>query len=240
MRVSNIDYPQAPRRATLGQYGPYQTTYTTRREAAFKLIDEEGYHNVNSGKKFPYQISNVVAADGTPLMSGAPILGTAVSGEDSVVRIPIDVPQGAGQPSLGDQPVDATLSLWKVYNNIQYPIFQNRRLRFTVPPASPLPLDLQPIYASYEADKYAEETARLDQIMAEQYAAMIKSEQEAKESAAKAAAAAQDAAAKKQAAQDAVDAAVNAESVRNKKLLFTIGGLAALGAIAYFALAKSD
>lgn len=250
MRVSNIVYP--PRRpAALGQYGPYQTpTWVAPREAAFKFIDEEGFHNTSAGKKFPYQISNVVAADGSPL-NLPPITGTALSEEGSIVRIPIQIQQGAaGSIPIGGQPVNATLSLWKVYKGIQYPLFQNRRLLFTVPPAAPLPLNLEAIYASYVADKaaaeaeaYARETARLDQEMLEQYEAQLRTEAteaarqkaaaEAQAAAERAAIAAADAAAKKKAADDAVEEAVNAEAARNKKLLLTVGGVGVLGLLGY-------
>jgi hypothetical protein len=236
MRVSNIVYPQ-PRPAALGQYGPYQTTYNAYREAAFKFTDEEGYRLSPAGRKFPYQISDVVSVEGSPLVPG-PTTGTASSEDGGLVRIPLQIPQGTNNVLIGSQPVNATLSLWKIYNGIQYPIFQNRRLLFTVAPASPLPLDLEAIYASYEADAYAAETARLDAEMAEQYATMVRTEEaEAAKAAAaqKAAAAAADAAAKKRAAQEAVEAAVNAEAVRNKKVLLTVGGVAALGLLAYLA-----
>jgi len=234
MRVVNVDYNRnghQPKR--MGQYGPYQTTYTVPREVAFRLIDENGFHVVNAGKKFPYLISNVVTADGIPL-GIAPIQDTALSGEDSVVRVQIPITQGQAQLSIGDQPVDAILSLYGVNGKIQYPIFENRKIRFTVTPASPFPLDLQAIYEKYDADKYAADTAAQDEIMAQKYSQMIASETEAKAAADKAKAAADAAAAKKQAADDAIAAATNEQASRNKTL-WTVGGLAGLGLLAYLA-----
>lgn len=236
MRVSNIDYGRnGARPASMGQF-------KSPREVAFRIIDENGYHVVNPGKKFPFTVSSMVWADGTSLQS-APLKGTALSETEgpasSVVRVQLNVPQDPNNFARQDLPVDATLSLFGVNGDVTYPIFENRRIRFTVPPASPLPLDLEAIYGAYEADKYAEETARLDQIMAEQYAAMIRTEEEAKAAAEKAAQAAQAAAAKKKAAEDAVEAATNAASARNKKILYTIGGVAAIGLLAYLAF-KSD
>jgi len=234
MRVVNVDYSRnghQPKR--MGQYGPYQTTFTVPREAAFRIIDENGFYNVNAGKKFPYTITNIVTADGIPL-GLAPIQSTALSGEDSVVRVQIPITQGQGQLSIGDQPVDAVLSLYGINGNIQYPIFENRKIRFTVTPASAFPLNLQAIYEKYDADKYAAETAAQDEIMAQKYSQMIASEAQAKAAADKAKAAADAAAAQKQAADDAIAAATNEPASRNK-MIWTVGGIAALGLLSYLA-----
>jgi hypothetical protein len=217
----------------MGQYGPYNMPTTAPREVAFRIIDENGFHVVNAGKKFPFIVTDVVAADGTPIQKG-PIKGTALSGEDSVVRVSIDAPLTVGEWSLLDQPVNGTLTLYGVNNSVQYPILASRRVFFTVPPASPFPLDLQAIWEKYDADQYAAETAAQDEIMAQKYSQMIASEAEAKAAADKAKAAADAAAAKEKAASDAVAAALNEQSSRDKTL-WTIGGLAGVGLLAYLA-----
>ncbi len=237
MRVVNIDYSRngyAPKR--MGQYGPYNIPTTARREVAFRLIDENGFHVVNAGKKFPFSITDVIATDGMSINKG-PIKGTALSDEDSVVRIPLDVPLQAGEWSLMDQAVNGTLTLWGINGSDQYPIIASRKILFTTPPASQLPLDLQAIWEKYDADKYAAETAAQDEIMAQKYQDMLVSEADAKAAADKAKAAADAAAAKQQAADDAVKAALNEQSSRNKVLL-TIGGVAGVGLLAYLAFMK--
>jgi hypothetical protein len=217
----------------MGQYGPYNMPTTARREVAFRLIDENGFHVVNAGKKFPFTISDLVVSDGMPIQKTL-IKGTAISDEDSIVRVGVDVPMTAGEWSLMDKAVNGVLSLWGVNGTQQYPIFTGRRLLFTVPPASPFPLDLQAIWEQYDADKYAADTAAQDEIMAQKYAQMIASEAEAKAAADKAKAAADAAAAKKQAADDAIAAATN-EQTSKDKMLWTVGGLAALGLLGILA-----
>lgn len=235
-------------RSALGQF-------TMPREVAFRIIDESGYHVVNAGKKFPFTITNIVAADGT-LISSGPVKGTAVSGDDSLLKVSINLPRDPNDFSPQDQPADATLTLSGVFGGVQYPIIESRKIRFTVPPASAFPLDLQAIYAKYGADKYAAETARQDEIMGQQYAAMVAAEAAAQTAAEKAraaeavqaaadaaqaaadkaSAAAADAAAKKKAADDAVQIALN-EKTQHEKTLWVLGGvlgLAALGTGYYF------
>lgn len=225
MRVANVDYGQnGHRSAGLGQF-------VTPREVAFRITDENGYHVVNAGKKFPFTITNIVAADGTTI-ERAPIKGTAISGENSLLEVTLDLPKNPNDFSPQDQPADATLSLYGVFGGVQYPIIVDRKVRFTVPPASPFPLDLQAIYAKYDADKYAAETARQDEIMAQKYAAMLVTEAEAQAAADKARAAAEDAAAKKAAADEAVRIALNEKSAKNKTL-WTIGGIVGLGVLSY-------
>lgn len=233
MRIVNISpgVRNVQRPAALGQYGAYQTSYTTPREVAFRFIDEEGWHNVAEGKKFPYTVSNVVSTGGAPLISG-PVKGTALSGEGTVVRVAIPIPQGQGNVSISDQPVSAVLSLYGVKDGAQYTIFENRKILFTVAPASPLPLDLGPIYAKYEADKYAAETAAQDEIMGQKYEAMLATEAQAKAASEKAKAAAEVATALKQAADEAIAIALN-EKYEKNKLLLVVGGVAALGLLAY-------
>lgn len=234
MRVVNMaprPLPRSPQR--MGQYGPYNIPTTTPREVAFRIVDENGFHVVNAGKKFPFTITDVVAADGMPIQKG-PIKGTALSGEDSIVRIVLDAPLRAGDWSLLDQPVNGSLTLSGVNGSVQYPIISSRKVLFTVPPASPFPLNLQPIWEKYDADQYAAETAAQDEIMAQKYSQMLASEADAKAAADKAKAAADAAAAKQQAADEAVQAALNEESSRNKTF-WTLGGIAGLGLLAYLA-----
>lgn len=234
MRVVNIaprPLPRSPQR--MGQYGPYNIPTTARREVAFRLIDENGFHVVNAGKKFPFAVSDMVASDGM-VIQREPIRGTALSDEDSVVRIPIDVPLQAGEWSLMDKSVNGTLTLMGINGKETYPIIANRKILLTAPPASAFPLDLQAIWAKYDADKYAAETAAQDEIMAQKYAQMIASEAEAKAAADKAKAAANAAAAKQQAADEAVQTALNEQSSRNTTI-WTVGGLAGLGLLAYLA-----
>jgi hypothetical protein len=229
MRVENVRYPQ--NRRVLGQ----QTDFSSPREVAFRIVDENGYHVVNAGKKFPFTISNMTWADGRAVPGGS-VKGTALSEEDgSIVRVRLQVPRDPNNFALQDSPVDGVLTLYGVNGSVQYPIFDGRKLRFTVPPASAMPLDLQAIYASYEADKYAADTAAQDEIMAQKYAAMVASEDQAKAAADKAKQAAQDAAAKKQAADDAIAAASGEQTSKNRKIMLAVGGLAALGLVSYFA-----
>lgn len=234
MRVVNIDSPR--RSPALGQYSPYQTSYSSPREVAFRLIDENGFHVVNAGKKFPYVITNVVGADGSPIQSG-PINGTILSKEGSLLRIPLSIPRNVGDFSAGDQPVNGVLSLYGMNGDVQYPIFENRKIMFTVPPASPLPLDLQPIYEKHDADTYAAETAAQDEIMAEKYASMVATEEEAKVAADKAQVAAVDAAEKQQAAEVAVQAAIN-PNPRNDDMMWAVAGIASVSLFTYLAFVK--
>lgn len=239
MRVSNVNYGRNGSRPTgLGQGDPFKSP----REVAFRIIDENGFHVVNPGKKFPFTISNMTWANGT-LIPEPTVRGTALSEAESpsssVVRVQFRVPTNPNDYRLQDAPVDATLSLWGMNGNVTYPIFENRRIRFTVPPASAFPLDLQAIYDQVLADKYAAETARQDQLMAEQYASMIATEEQAKAAADKARLAAEDAARKKKIADDAIAAATNADASRQKTLMWALGGLAAVGIISYLALAPS-
>lgn len=234
MRVVNIDYSRnghAPKR--MGQYGPYNIPTTARREVAFRLIDENGFHVVNAGKKFPFSVTDLVAADGMPIQKG-PVKGTALSDEDSIVRIPVDVLLQAGEWSLMDKSVNGTLTLFGVNGSVQYPIIASRKILFTAPPASAFPLNLQAIWEKYDADRYAAETAAQDEIMAQKYAQMIASEAEAQAAADKAKAAADAAAAKQQAADDALQAALNEQSSKDKTL-WTVGGIAALGLLGLIA-----
>lgn len=234
MRVENVQYPKVVRRQSMGQ-----AMLQSPREVVFRIVDENGYHVVNPGKKFPFTLSNIVWANGTPIETGI-LKGTALSEAESpsssVVRVTVQVPNNPNDYALQDQPVDATLNLYGVNGGVTYPIFANKRLRFTVPPASAFPLDLQTVYASYDADKYAADTAAQDEIMAQKYASMLVTEAEAQAAADKAKAAAADAAAKKAAADDAIAAALNEQTSRNKKLMWAIGGLAALGLVGYLAL----
>lgn len=235
MRVSNVNYGRNGSR--LGQGDPFKSP----REVVFRIIDENGFHVVNPGKKFPFTISNPTWADGTPI-PGAPINGTALSEEESpsssVVRIRLQVPHNPNDYRLQDVPADATLTLYGVNGNVTYPIFAGRRLRFAVPPASPFPLNLQAVYDQVLADKYAAETARQDQIMAEQYAQMIATEEQAQAAAEKARLAAEDAARKKKIADDAIAAATN-EKASRETILWAVGALAALGVISYLAFGPS-
>lgn len=236
MRVENVRY-QNVRRPQLGQAAPYQTDFSSPREAAFRIIDENGYHTVNAGKKFPFTVSNITWGDGSAVPGGT-VKGTALSEEDgSIVRVHLQVPRDPNNFALQDSPVDGVLTLYGVNGSVQYPIFEGRKFRFTVPPASATPLDLQAIYASYDADKYAADTAAQDQIMAQKYADMLISEDQAKVAADKAKLAAEDAAAKKKAADDAIAIALNEQTSKNK-LLWAAGGLAALGLFAYLALGE--
>lgn len=221
------------RPADLGQFAPYQTNSSLPREVAFRIVDENGYHVVNAGKKFPFVITNVVSADGR-LLNAGPIKGTALSEEGSIVRVPLSVVGDPNNFALQDQPVDAVLTISGVNGSTQYPIIETRKVRFTVPPASAFPLDLEAIYAKYDADKYAAEQAVLDAQMLKNYQDGLASEAQAQAAADKAKAAAADAASKKAAADAAVMAAVNEQSSKNKTW-WAIGGVAALGLVAYFA-----
>lgn len=254
MRLVNVNYgPIAPKRAALGQ--SYETNFNGPREVAFRIVDENGYHVVNPGKKFPFTISNMVWANGTPLQAGV-VKGTAQSEAESpsssIVRVSMQVPKDPNNFALQDMGVDATLSLYGVNGGVTYPIFENRRIRFTMPPASAFPLDLQAIYGEVlkqkeadDAERYAAETAAQDQQMLENYQAGIASEAAAAAATEKARVAAADAAAKKQAASDAAAAAEAARAAaladtayRNKKIMWAVGGIAALGLLGYFALGE--
>jgi len=238
MRVVNVSYgrPVVQRSPVLGQYGPTNmgpSNFIPTREVAFRIIDENGFHVVNAGKKFPFVITNVTAADGSAI-ARAPIQGTAVSEEGSIVRLAIPVTYDPSNFGIQDAPVDATITLYGVNGSAQYPIIEGRKVRFTIPPASAFPLDLQAIYAKYDADKYAAEQAVLDAQMLENYQKGLATEAQAQAAADKAKAAAAEAASKKAAADEAVLAAVNERSSKNKTLL-AIAGVAALGLITYFA-----
>jgi hypothetical protein len=237
MRVVNVDNGlNVKRPQALGQYyGGYpQPSYAPKRDVAFRFIDEEGFHNVMPGKKFPFTITRIVSAEGVPVES-APINGTALSEESiggSIVRVPLSIPYVPSTSGSQDTPVDARLSLYGTIGQTTYPIFVDRKVRFTISPASPMPLNLEPIYAEYEADKYAKDLAVLDQQMLESYEKGLATEAQAKAAADKAKAAAEDAASKKEAADKAVQAALN-EETEQKKIYWTIGGVAALGLLAY-------
>lgn len=230
MRVENVQHPNT-RRQSLGQ-----AMLQTPREVAFRIVDENGFHVVNPGKKFPFTISNIVWADGTPIPTGS-VKGTALSESESpsssIVRVTLQVPNNPNDYRLQDAPVDATLNLYGVNGGVTYPIFENKRIRFTVPPTSAFPLDLQAIYGSLEADKYAAETAAQDEIMAQKYVDMIATEDQARAAAERAKAAAEAAVTKKQAADAAVQAALGE---RSSRVMWAIGGLAALGLVGYLAL----
>jgi hypothetical protein len=229
MRVVNVNYVrpvvQSPR---MGQ----PSNFIPTREVSFRIVDENGNHIVN-GKKFPFMINRGY---------GAPITGTAVSKEEgpasSIVKIQLQAlydPSDAGPQAA---PVYAALSLnTTTKDGVTYPIFENKKFVFTAPlwnsPAAPTPLDLQPIYAKYDADKYAAEQAVLDAEMLKNYQDGVATEAQAQAAADKAKAAAADAASKTAAADAAVQVAVN-ESSKNRTL-FAVAGVAVLGLIAYFA-----
>lgn len=241
MRVVNLDNRLNVKRSqALGQFyggGVSQQQYTPQRDAAFRFINEEGYRNVMPGKKFPFTITSIVSVEGVPVES-APIRGTALSEDDiagSIVRVPLSVPNVPSTSGSMDTPVDAKLSLYGTVGQTTYPIFVDRKVRFTISPASPMPLDLQSIYAKYEADKYAAEQAALDQQMSDNYEKGLATRAQADAASAKAQAAAEDAASKKMAADEAVLAALNEKASKNTTYLI-VGGVAVLGLLAYLAL----
>jgi hypothetical protein len=227
MRIENVRYQNARQ---LGQ-----TAFNSPREVAFRFIDENGNHVVNPGKKFPFTISNLLWADGTPA-SNTPINGTALSETESpsssVLRVQIHVPIDSTNLALQDMAVDGTLTLNGVNGGTTYPIFTGKRVRFVMPPGGSItPLDLQAIYDSYAADKYSAAAAAQEQ----EYATGVVSDYQAQAAADKAKLAAEDAAVKKQAADAAIAVALNDQTSKNK-VLWAVGGIAALGVIAYLAL----
>lgn len=232
MRVVNVNYgrPAVQRSPLMGQYGPSApSNFIPTREVRFRIVDEKGNHIVN-GKKFPFVINKGY---------GAPITGTAVSEEESasgsVVIISLNALYNPSDSGIQAAPVYATLSLSTITRGGEtYPIFENKKLMFTVPIAAPTPLDLQPIYEKYDEDKYAAEQAVLAAQMLKNYQDGLASEAQAQAAADKATAAAADAASKTAAADKAVQVAVNEQSFKNKTL-WAIAGVAALGLVTYFA-----